>query len=856
MSWAVRRLRALLGFGRRTRTVEEFERTFRQFRDVLDANTTALETITEMGEVLGGDYLFDVEYVRRARGSLAASVERSLRVFGELTRGRYPRLPEVAASIDAMIGRVVDETPPPAAELVLFLEDVTPDRAAAVGGKAAPLALLRDVAKLDVPDGFVLTTRAFDAFVRHNELGSRLPPRGAAPPEELYARALGGEIPPELGSAIEEAIAKLGARCPGASVSVRSSAEHEDGEHSFAGQFETLLNVPLRRAAIEDAYRRVIASLFSPRAVAYQRRLGYGIGATRMAVACMTMVDATVSGVLYTSDPLGGPDRMVIGASWGLGTSVVDGRADADHLVVRKDGTGAVVSEQIGEKAAMTVLRAGGGTDEAATPEDARRRRSLDPDQLARLVDAGLVIERHSRSPQDVEWAFDASGRLLILQARPLRMQGTAAAERPPSRPPPAAQRVAFRNPGTAVHEGAAAGAVHVLRSLRELDAVPRGAVLVLRHDASDVVRVMPLVAAIVTDTGAATSHMASLAREFRIPTLVNTGDATKVLEDGQEVTVMAGRDGAAVYRGRIASTFAASLDRSARLEDLHEFRRRRYVLRLIAPLNLVDPLRDDFSPDACRTVHDVLRFMHEKAVTQLIEDAGLGAGTRGAVRLDLPIPAGISVIDVGGGLAGPARSSATLEQITSLPFRALAEGMTRPGVWRSEAVPLTAGDFMSSMLSAPEIGFPGPRLSDRNVAVISLEYANVHVKFGYHYAILDCHCSATPRHNHVTFRFAGGATDMTKRSRRLEFIATVLAAHGFNVVTRGDLILGRLSNVRREDLLQILDQLGRLLAYTRQLDAVLHDDRDVERLARSFMGGVYDLTQAEDDAPPSPRGP
>jgi pyruvate,water dikinase len=859
MRSAVRRLRSLFGWRRRTRTVEEFERMFRQFREVLDGNNSALEIITEMGEVLGGDYLFDLEYIKRARAALAASVDRSLRVFGELTEGRYRRLPEVAASIDAMIGRVVDETPPPPAAFVFFHEDITPDRAAAVGGKNAQLALLRNAAKLDVPDGFAITTRAFDAFVRHNGLGKKLqPPSGETPrPEELRELVVHGEIPPDLGRAIEEAIGKLRARCDrDCSLAVRSSAEHEDGEHSFAGQFETVLNVPLRRDAVEDAYRQVIASLFSPKAAAYQQHLGYSVGATKMAVTCMVMVDAAVSGVLYTSNPLGGTDGMVISASWGLGTTVVDGRADADHIVVAKDGTGSVVEETIGEKAVMTVLRAGGGTEETETPEDERRRRSLDRDQLARLVDAGLVIERHFRSPQDVEWAFDASGRMLVLQSRPLGMQGAASPERPPAEPPPAAQRIALRNGGTVVQEGAAAGKVYVLKSMRDLDAVPRGAVLVTRHDASAVVRVMPLVSAILTDTGAPTSHMASLSREFRIPTIVNTGDATRVLADGQEVTVMAAREGAAVYRGLIASSLATSFDASARMEDLHEFRRRRYVLWLIAPLNLVDPLRDDFTPEACRTIHDVLRFMHEKSVARLIEGAGLGAGARGAVKLDLSIPAGIAVIDIGGGLENPEGRRARLEQITSLPFRALAEGMTHPGVWRSEAVPLSTSDFMSSMLSVPDLVTQGGSFGGTNFAVISREYANVNVKFGYHYAILDCYCSATPRNNHVTFRFAGGATDITKRSRRLQFIATVLEEHGFNVATKGDLILGRLANVRREDMIGILDQLGRLLAYTRQLDAVLHDGREVERLAKRFLSGVYDLTQAAGGSNPPPAAP
>jgi pyruvate, water dikinase len=841
-------LRSLFGLVTRARSVEEFERMFRQFRDVLDSNNRALEIITEMGEVLGGDYLFDIEYVKRARVDLSASVKRSLEAFGELTQGRYHRLGDVALSIDGMIERVVDETPPPSTELVLFHEDITPDRARAVGGKNASLALLRNAAKIVVPEGFAITTRAFDTFIQHNRIDEKIRAyagrlsESTPMQEELKELVLRGEVPSKLAREIRHALGNLRARCgPRCSVSVRSSAEDEDGEHSFAGQFETVLNVPLREEAVEEAYRKVVASLFSANAAAYQERLGHDPRTTKMAVACMAMVDAAVSGVLYTSNPIGAPDSMVIGASWGLGTAVVEGRTDADHLVVKKDGTGTLVEERIGQKATMVVLREGGGTEERETPKDRTFRRSLERDQIDRLIEAGSVIERYFRSPQDVEWAIDASGRIFILQSRPLRIRGTTGSGRPPGAPI-AAQPIVFKHRGLVVQEGAATGNVHILKSMREIDRVPRGAVLVTRHDSSNVVRIMPRIAAIVTDIGAASSHMASLSREFMLPTIVNTGDATKILAEGQEVTVIAGQDGGGVYPGRIAQTLPPGPDRSIRMEDLHEFRRRRYVLRLIAPLNLVDPLRDDFTPGACRTLHDVLRFIHEKSVARLIDSAGLGATCRGAVRLDLSIPAGISVIDIGGGLKTEGANRPTLEQITSVPFKALAQGMTHPGAWRSSAVPLTTGDLISGMFHAPDIFLEGARSTEANVAVISREYANVNVKFGYHYAVLDCYCCHTPRNNHITFRFVGGATSITKRSRRLRLIAIIIEELGFSVRIKGDLIVGRLANVQEADMIEILDQLGRLMAYTRQLDARLRDDGEVERFAKSFMSGSYEL--------------
>ena len=165
---------------------------------------------------------------------------------------------------------------------------------------------------------------------------------------------------------------------------------------------------------------------------------------------------------------------------------------------------------------------------------------------------------------------------------------------------------------------------------------------------------------------------------------------------------------------------------------------------------------------------------------------------------------------------------------------------MTRPGIWRSDAVPLNVNDFMSSMLRMPDIMSDSGGRVESNMAVISREYANISLKFGYHFIVLDCFCSENTRNNHIYFRFTGGATDMTKRSRRLQLIAEILGEYGFNIKTKGDLIVARLANIRRDEAESVLDQLGRLISYTRQLDAVLQDDHAVKRYARNFLDGIY----------------
>ncbi|HEX8949736.1 MAG TPA: PEP/pyruvate-binding domain-containing protein, partial [Dissulfurispiraceae bacterium] len=638
-------------------------------------------------------------------------------------------------------------------------------------------------------------------------------------------------------------------------LAVRSSAEEEDSELSFAGQFETVLNVPPESASVKEAYKRVIASLFSDKAEAYYRRSGNDIRNMKMAVGCILMVDAAVSGVMYSANPGGDGGEVVINSTWGLGKSIVEGQTDADLYVVGKDAQPAIKEKRLGAKVSMVISRGDEGTTSAATPPEIAGKSSLTDAQALELAGIAMRIERHFRKPQDIEWAIRGDGRIVILQARPLRVQEKALTAETLGRSGKGrSSKVLMKAGGLAVQQGAGAGRVFILRRMDELDKFPRGAVLVARNDSSDFIRVMPYASAIITDTGTLTSHMASICRELRVPTFVNTGNATQTLTHGREITVDIG-DGneMTVYEGIDREIVARAGAGSMRMEDIYEFRRKRYVLRYITPLNLVDPLLDSFTPEGCKTMHDVLRFIHEKSVMELVESARHGMpgmkGMKGreAAKLELPIPTGIMAVDIGGGLNteeghAPEKGKATFEQVASIPLRAILKGMMHPGAWHSDAVSLKAGDFLTSMMRMPDIVSDNESYVGYNVAIISREYVNLSLRFGYHFSMLDCFCSEKARNNHIYFRFAGGATDLVKRSRRVRLIELVLKEYGFNLQIKGDLVIARLANLGLQEMEKVLDQVGRLLAYTRQLDAVLHDDAKVERYAKNFLEGEYGL--------------
>ncbi len=847
----VENIRSMFGLTKREKGQSPpFDVVFRRFREVLENNNRALEIITDMGDKLGGDYIFDIVYVKSAYSDLSSAVSRSVQLFDSLTGGGHHAIHGVFQRIDDHIRGMIHDTVRSSVGLVLPLENISWDLAEYVGGKNAGLAELKNYLKLPVPDAFAVTTQAYDIFMRHNGLDTLMERAAAdnAAPANIHDLVLNATVPRELATALEEAVGRLKQKCGGECyLAVRSSGGEEDGEFSFAGQFETFLNVPAEKTAVIEAYKRVVASLFSPGALAYQKTLGFPPGKIKMAVSCMVMIDAAASGVIYSSNPSGDRDTLVVNSAPGLGTSVVEGKTDADLFVVRKETPLKLAIKRAGRKEAMITGKKGGGTAAIPVPPEQQHALSLSDEAALEIAGIAMAIERHFRKPMDIEWAVDKDAKIRILQARPLTIPEKSGVDSHIAKRPEQSPEILMKEKGLPVQKGAGGGRVFVVRNPGDLANFPKGAVLVAKHDSSDFVRVMPFASAIITDTGTQTSHMASLCREFRIPAAVNTREATSLLKDGEKVTLHVDDEGGIkVYAGVVRELIESEGVAAVTMERLYEYRRQKYILRYISPLNLVDPLLDNFTPEACKTMHDVLRFIHEKSVAGLIDGARYGdrmLKKQAAVKLDIPIPAGIIVIDIGGGLAIPeGKDRAAFEDIVSVPFRAVVKGMLHPGVWHSEAVSLKVNDFLSSMMRMPDITADRSEYVGFNVAVVSREYMNLSLRFGYHFNMIDCFCSENARYNHIYFRFVGGATDISKRSRRIQLIAGILKNYEFNIKTKGDLIIARLANINRDEMEFLLDQAGRLIAFTRQLDAVLHDDGAVERYGKNFMEGNYDI--------------
>jgi pyruvate, water dikinase len=479
----------------------------------------------------------------------------------------------------------------------------------------------------------------------------------------------------------------------------------------------------------------------------------------------------------------------------------------------------------------------GGGEEEIPVPAAEQDKPTLSADVAQTLVKWALLLERYLKRPQEVEWALDGKGRCWVLQSRDLmfpKAEGSAREEvvEIGSRYP-----ALIKDRGLVAHAGVGSGPVYHVDSDANMNAMPEGAVLVIKYTAPWLARIVPRASAIIAERGSAAGHLATIAREFRVPTLVGVEGATRVLRDGMHVTVDTKQR--VIYEGQVKELLQYELVRTLAFEETPEFRLLRRLLKRIAPLRLIDPHSPEFSPDGCTSVHDVIRFIHEKAVEELMNLPSLLKRFRGIQvwTLVADLPLGLKILDLGGGIDPQARERRAMPgDIRSLPLVALWDGLSAPGVWSTEPVPVDLRGIMSSLTKTRAETSAGPASTGTNLAVISDSYMNLHLHLGYHFNLIDARIEPDAARNHIYFRFVGGVTDMTRRSRRAQLLASILSRSDFKVDTKGDLVVARILHLPREDMQDQLRLLGRLIGFTRQLDIQLRSDEDVPHFVESFL--------------------
>ncbi|HEY6533228.1 MAG TPA: phosphoenolpyruvate synthase [Acidimicrobiales bacterium] len=441
--------------------------------------------------------------------------------------------------------------------LVAWLTELGRDDVARAGGKGANLGELTS-AGLPVPAGFVVLADAYLQAVQEAGIRDELRQLARRPTDEdaettgaaaARARALvaGVVIPEQLRAEILTAMARLG---DDVRVAVRSSATAEDtASTAFAGMNETFTNV-----GADEVVERVVecwSSLFGERVLAYRAALEF-TEEPAIAVVVQVMVDAERSGVAFSVDPATGDrSRVVVEAARGLGEVVVSGAVEPDTYVVAKDGP-RLLEVRTGHQEFMIVRGHDGRDQRVELSPGAPGGRVLSDDEVLELARLAMQVEDHFNQPQDVEWAIER-GRTYLVQARPVTTLGAD-----PTAGSSAVDGGGARRPlltGLAAAPGVAAGRVRILRDAADGASLEPGEILVAAMTSPDWVPTMRRAAALVTDGGGVTCHAAIVSRELQLPCIVGTRQGTRILRDGEVVTV----DGAAgtVYEGDVASSLA-----------------------------------------------------------------------------------------------------------------------------------------------------------------------------------------------------------------------------------------------------------------------------------------------------------
>jgi pyruvate,water dikinase len=796
---------------------------FRSFKRILALNTQALERMAEMDRALGGDYVFD-------RAFLESSVRDVCRLThlvayhlnGMDGEGSVALYDAVLAAKDALEEILSGGMGPLASEPVLAFADIGLEMEPVAGLCATGLAVLGRRMGLPAPDGFAVTVSGMAALARQSGAD------GIAHAEARFR------------------VLRAAESLPGPLLLTYCVAGH--GQPTGNGR---VLAEELAPDAAGAA--RLIAAFAASNAV-----LGPVAACVRPAARPNGQVAAQGALQTLAHDPSLPPAMLVIAepAEGSRTAGAEDGpRFPADRIWVSRSAPHLPLRSRIAAKDFTARLPAGRATDLYGAM--LRGSAWLTPGHLADLAELGLAAERALDSPCVLGWALGAEGSFVLTGVEPAEAAFPEMADEGNSDgascgmacPPPSDLLLSG---GQVACSGVAAGPVLPLSEDTLPESVPLGSVGTARAASPALSRLVPRLGALLAEVGTAASHLATVAREHRVPAIFGLAGA-QGLRQGQMVTVDA--EQGAVYRGVAEGLLAQAAVERARMGAAPEYQTLRRLLRHIRPLNLHDPNAPDFRPERCRTCHDVIHYAHERAVELLLAmDPGLGGGLGGARRLAEDAPFELRVVDLGGGLSSNT-GDLRLGDVDSLPLRAFLEGLLLRGVRRQEPARLSLGDIVSGLGRTSRAMNAAPEAAGLNLALAARGYANITLRLGYHFSVVDAVADDRPEQNFVYFRFAGGFASEDRRARRAGLIERTLTRLGYRCLRKGDLVVARRKLLAREEALESLRLLGALSAFTRQLDAELASEADVARFARDFLEACADAGLDASADRPGPGG-
>jgi len=467
---------------------------------------------------------------------------------------------------------------------IKFFNQIDINDISSVGGKNASLGEMYsslDKLGIKIPNGFATTSEAYWLLLERNNLKDKiksilsdldisdiknLQKRGS----KIRDLILNAKLPPVLVDEIKKSYQNLSKKYDKKyiDVAVRSSGTAEDlPDASFAGQQDTFLNINNEKKLLE-AVKKCYASLFNNRAISYRQSRGYDHLKVALSVGVQKMVrsDEASSGIMFTIDTeSGSKDLIMINSIYGLGENIVGGKVIPDEFFVFKPtlqkNISTILKKQLGSKE-KKMIYSGKNLDKTKNISITKKEQnsfSISDEEVIKLAFYGLKIEEHYSKisgdyrAMDIEWAKDArSGELFIVQARPETVQGKK-------------EKYILKTynllvkdedkkillKGQAVGDKIGSGTVKIITKLSDSHTFKEGDILVADTTDPDWEPLMKKASAVVTNKGGRTCHAAIVAREIGVPAIVGCINATKLLKDGNEVTIScAGGDDGYVYQG------------------------------------------------------------------------------------------------------------------------------------------------------------------------------------------------------------------------------------------------------------------------------------------------------------------
>ncbi len=791
------------------------KKRYKLFLSIIHADCKCHELMAELQEMVLQRPPPEMNRIRAVYYRLSNRLSHLIQNFEQIHTADRGKLDLIFRKIDNYCKYIIEAyVPKSGAPFCVAIEDVSDEHLSLIGGKARGLLELHRLGA-KIPRCLFVTTNAFWSTVLHQGLYGRIREElaridtekpdsiklAASRIQEMFS---GLNVPDEVAMDIERCVPSLG----NGPYAVRSSACFEDEEYSFAGQYKTILNCS--SSELIPGYLKVIASKYSANAIWYRINAGLSDEETSMGVIIMEMVDPVLSGVAYTLDPEQ-PERnkMRISVIRGLGEKLVSGEADSTVELV--------------------VDRALDAPLDSVIPDELREFER----PLEGLFQQMRLIESHFGGiPQDIEWSISKKGDLYILQSRPLKVEGYSHTLASGSKASIDIEPI-FKG-GQLIHPGCVTGKVFVATGVKDLSRVPFGAILVAPNALPEYSQIIGKISGIVTEKGTVTSHLATVAREFGVPAIFGARGIMGLLANGMVVTLCASNR--SIYKGGADEVCQAVETREGGdIPELPTMARLRALLSLVTPLTLKDPQAPDFRPEGCRSLHDILRYSHEMSMRAMFGLTRDSLSRRYVRKLNLPVPLNIYILDIEavekrGRVKGDVEFS--LEEIPSNALRSLVRGLCHPEIDWEEREHFDWQSFDNMALSGM-----APLWRDSaafsSFAVVSRNYFNLNLKFGYHFTVVDALCSLHPRSNYMSIQFGGGGGVDSGKSLRLTFIEEILNEMGFSTTVKGDELWARIMGIEEGDLVDVAEKVGHLLGFTKLLDLKLTSEA---RLKEAFI--------------------